>query len=273
MSNSSLEMKFRQWCSRPWEMSIEPIKLSPHVFYIGGNWVGSTLIDSGDGLILIDCGMPAPLYLIFEGIRKLGFDPKDIKLLLISHGHYDHVGAAKAAVEYTGAKLYAAKEDLAALEGRDIAALRTRNEPYSPVTPDEFFDDSKPICLGNITIKTMLTAGHTPGTTSFFFEDRGADGKVYKLGLHGGLGLNTLTANPPDDIPRVKAARKIYRSNIETLKGFNIDVTCSNHPGMAKLCERAIQNSGKREALDDPRIWNDMLDRYLSLLNDIEANE
>ena len=270
-NNKQLEIKFKQCSSRPWEMAIEPIQMSPNVFYIGGSWVGSTLINSGEGLILIDCGMPASLYLLFEGIRKLGFDPKDIKILLVSHAHYDHVGAAKAVLEYTGAKLYCAKEDVAALEGRDIAALRTRGEPYTGVTPDEFFDDNKPIKLGNIVIKTMLTAGHTPGTTSFFFEDRGSDGKVYKLGLHGGLGLNTLTANSPEDVPRVAAARKTYRSNIKTLKGFRVDVACSNHPAMAHLCERAAV--GAREALTDTEEWNNMLDHYLSLLDSMEASE
>jgi len=268
-----LERLFRQNCRTPWEMAVEPIKLSPHVFYVGGSWIGATLIDTGDGLILIDCGMPTQLYLIFEGIRRLGFDPKDIKKLLISHGHYDHVGAAKAVLEYTGAKLYGAKEDLAAFEGRDIAALRTRGEPYSAVTPDEFFSDDKPIIQGNVTIRTMLTAGHTPGTTSFFFEDHGENGKVYKLGLHGGLGLNTLTANGPDDIPRVQAVRKTYRRNVELLKTFPIDVTCSNHPGMAHLCERDAQKESKSEAMYDPKAWGEMLEHYLAMLNSLEAQQ
>ena len=272
-NNNRLERLFRQNCDRPWEHAIEPIRLSPHVFYVGGKWVGATLIDTGDGLILIDCGLPAQLYLIFEGIRKLGFDPQNIKKLLISHAHFDHAGAAKAVLEYTGAKLYAAKEDLAALEGKDIAALRTRGEAYTGVTPNEFYADDKPIIQGNVVIKTMLTAGHTPGTTSFFFEDKDEDGNVYKLGLHGGLGLNTLTAKDEDDIPRVKAVRKLYRSNVELLKTFPIDVTCSNHPGMAHLCERSTNAESGSKAMCDPNVWGEMLDRYLAMLDSLEAEQ
>ena len=254
-------------------MAIEPIKLSPHVFYVGGNWVGATLIDTEDGLILIDCGMPAQLHIIFEGIRKLGYDPKDIKKVLISHGHYDHVGAAKAVIEYTGAKLYGAKEDLGAFEGTDLVALRNRGEPYSGVTPDEFFSNDKPIVLGKMTIKTMLTAGHTPGTTSFFFDDHDSEGNVLRLGLHGGLGLNTLTPRSPDDMPRVKQVRKSYRSNVELLKTFPIDVTCSNHPAMAYICERAAAAPSGTETLKDPAVWNKMLNHYLALLDSLESQQ
>ena len=96
----------------PWAYACEPFAVSDHAYYVGNTWVGSYLLDSGDGLILIDCGMPQTVYQIFESIRKLGFDPRDIRLILVSHAHYDHAGGAEAIRQYTGAELYLGKEDL-----------------------------------------------------------------------------------------------------------------------------------------------------------------
>jgi metallo-beta-lactamase class B len=60
--------------------------------------VANYIIDSGDGLILIDASVPHTVYLTFESIRKLGFNPKDIRLLLVSHAHYDHCGGVRPVV-------------------------------------------------------------------------------------------------------------------------------------------------------------------------------
>ena len=87
----------------PWDYIVEPFPVADHVYYVGNRWVGSYLLDSGEGLILIDCAMPQTLYLLLDGIRSLGYDPHDIRLLLISHAHYDHAGAAEALRRYTGA--------------------------------------------------------------------------------------------------------------------------------------------------------------------------
>ena len=214
------------------------------------------------------------LYAIFEGIRSLGFDPKNIKRLLISHGHYDHVGAAKAIIEHTGAKLYAAQEDLDAIEGRDPVALHNYDEAYTGVTPDEFFSDNKLITQGNITIRTMLTPGHTPGTTSFFFQDRDeSTGKTYSIGLHGGLGLNTLYSDKTEDVPELRERRMRYRKNLETLRTLPIDVVCSNHPAMINLCERALQLKAGENPFYDTGLWGRTIGKYLELLNSLESNE
>jgi len=260
---------FFQLTQRPWEQAASPLRLAPHVYYVGGSWVGTTLIDTGDGLVLIDTGMPSQLYQIFEGIRILGFDPRQIKKVLISHGHYDHVGAAKAVIEYTGARLYGAREDLAAFEGRSPEDLHNRSEYYTGVTPDEFYSDDRPVIQGNMVIRTKLTAGHTPGTTSFFFEDKGADGRVIRLGLHGGLGPNTLAGQDE----KAYAARMIYRRNIMEMIDWPIDVVCSNHPAMADLYERAARNADSEEPFYDPQVWPKMLKRYLAMLDDLEAKE
>ena len=95
----------------PWEVDIEPFRVAPHIYYVGNLFVGSFLIETSEGLALIDSTMFETTYLLLEAIRKLGFDPKDIKKILLSHAHMDHDGGARCLKELTGAKIYLAKED------------------------------------------------------------------------------------------------------------------------------------------------------------------
>ena len=81
-----------QGCERPWEVANEPFQVAKDTFYVGNNWVGAYLLASDDGLALIDTTMQPQVYLVLENIRKLGFDPADIRKILISHMHYDHTG-------------------------------------------------------------------------------------------------------------------------------------------------------------------------------------
>ena len=91
---------------KPWEQYIPPHRVYGNVYFVGARCGSSHLIESDDGLILLDSGYPQTLYLVIENIRALGFDPKNIKHILHSHGHYDHLGGTRALVELYGAKTY-----------------------------------------------------------------------------------------------------------------------------------------------------------------------
>ena len=92
---------------KPWTLAIEPFQVAPHTWYVAGQtWVGCYLIDTGEGLILIDAAIPESMYMLVDSIYKIGFKPTDIKKILISHAHFDHMGAARAMKELTGARLY-----------------------------------------------------------------------------------------------------------------------------------------------------------------------
>ena len=133
-------------CRRPWEAYVEPFPMAPGVWYISGNdWVACYLIDTGDGLILIDTAMHESAYLMIENIRKLGYELTDIKKILLTHAHIDHIGAARTMKELTGANLYLGARDLEFLhERRDLIA---NNGEYTcgEFEPDELYDDAKPI--------------------------------------------------------------------------------------------------------------------------------
>lgn len=259
-----IQKLFKQNCERPWEQAMKPIQVSPHSYYIGGSWIGVLLISTNEGLILIDAGMPFQLYTIFEGIRDLGFNPHNIKKVLLSHAHYDHCGAMRAVLEYTGAALYASKEDFAAYSGEDIEALHNRGYFYTGIIPDYYFDDKMPIELGNISIRSVHTPGHTPGTTSFFYDDCDSTGTIYRIGLHGGLGINTLADDGETD------ARKAYRDSMLMIRKIPVDIAVSLHPVMLDMHEKAARATGQTNTFLDDKEWIRLIDRYLSMLDDIE---
>ena len=98
--------------NRPWELHCEPFKLAPHMYYIGNTWVGCFLIDTGDGLLLIDTAIFECTYDVLQNIYTLGYNPKDIKNILLTHCHVDHIGCVPQFKSISGANVWISKEDM-----------------------------------------------------------------------------------------------------------------------------------------------------------------
>lgn len=257
-------------CYRPWEAATAPFCVAPKVYYVGGNdWVACYLIDTGDGLVLIDAGMQEFLYLVTESIRRLGFDPMDIKKILLSHAHIDHCGGARAIAEYTGAEIYLSREDWDFMHShREIVFAK----PFAigDFTPDKFYGDHNPILIGNITINTLHTPGHTPGTTSFFFTVSDDKGEEYRCGMHGGLGLNTLTDKYLDKMSLPRTLQRDYYESLNRLKGMEIDITLPSHPDiLEKFLEFADRGTGNFLPFVNKVIWPELMDSHIRMLEDI----
>lgn len=194
-----------------WLTATESFAIIPdRLYYVGDNEVAMYLLQADDGtLILLDAGWPPSGYLYWMNIEAMGFDPRDIDYLLLTHGHGDHYGSAAeldTMIKNAGGDpvVYECYEDT---YGYDIYGF-----PEIPGiiedTPvlnavDKLYENEKWLEFdGSIRLKTVLTPGHSIGTDSIIFElTNPANGELLTLSYLGGYGVNGNTKYDPDNDP------------------------------------------------------------------------
>lgn len=203
----------REIIKNPWEGAMNPFRIVGNVYFVGTYQASSHLIDTGDGLILIDTGYENTLYLVVHAIWKLGFDPKDIKFIIHTHWHGDHTAATKFLLPLTTAKTVIGVRD-----DRIVIA-----EGY--FTPDVVVKEGDALSLGNTVVRFLETPGHTVGTVSLFFDTQ-EKGKTIRVGMFGGAGANTLVKSYLASYPD---CRKDYMNSLNRLRQEKVDVFIGNH--------------------------------------------
>jgi metallo-beta-lactamase class B len=209
--------------------------------------VSSHLVDTGEGLILLDTAFPQTVYLLLESIRRLGFDPDDIQTIVHCHGHYDHFGGTRAIVELTGARTALGQEDVEVLTHRPELSWAPEYgvEFYEAFAVDIPLQEGDVIALGNTAIECVHIPGHTPGAMAYFFEiEEGAS--TYTVGIHGGPGINTLSDEYLEGYGLPLSRRADYLASLERLKERSVDVFIGAHPAQnATLTKMAQMGEGK----------------------------
>ena len=198
-----------------------PFRIIGNVYYVGSYQASAHLIDTGDGLILIDTGYAGNAEMLVESIQALGFSLSDIKYIVHTHWHRDHTEATPAIVAASGARTLISYEDA------------ERAKQY--FAPDILVDDGDRLELGKTSILFLLTPGHTKGTISLFFDTE-ENGQSYRVGMFGGAGINTLV---PDRF-EFDGCREAYRASINRLRGEKVDVFIGNH-----VWNNDTENKGK----------------------------
>jgi len=245
-------------------MAIEPFQVAPQTWYVSGQtWVACYLIDTGDGLILIDTAIPESLYLLVDSIYKLGYRLSDIKKILVSHAHFDHCGAVGALKAMTGAEVYMSKEDTEFMERCPEETTAVDKDCHEQkFTVDKYYSDDEPITLGNVTVRTMLTPGHTIGCTSFFWTVTDPVSKEsYVVGMHGGVGANTMN----DDYYRTSRymtpeLRERFLADAGKLKQLHVDIALPSHPNQITITDRAGTYCDGAQPYLDATVWADFID-------------
>ena len=237
---------------------IPPFRLAGNTYFVGTYKASSHLIDTGNGLILIDTGYASTADVILESMQILGFDIADVKLILHSHGHYDHTEGTAKLLKLCHAKTY--------LHAADMRYVRNY------FTPDVFFHDGDVIRLGNTEITVLETPGHTAGTVSFFWNVE-EGGKTYRAAMFGGAG----TPQMKKDFLKKRGLSYLLRGeflkSIERLRGCEVDIFIGNHANQNDTkgnYEKSLAG-GANPFIDSAR-WGKFLDeretRFLQMLRE-----
>ena len=222
-------IKHAEYYAAPSTAAIEPFRIADDLYYVGDRWVCVHLIRTDEGLILIDAGFPCAKHLLLDSILRLGFDPRDVRWILLTHAHSDHFGAANEFRALYGTKVALSAADAASMKEFPLRAIGIKDPNLRLPVIDKELQDNEIFEFGGKKIRCVLTPGHTLGVMNFFFEVTD-NGKTYLAGLFGGVGYNALTLPYilQYKLPRDMAERML--ASLEKVEHEPVDIQLGNHP-------------------------------------------
>lgn len=175
-----------------WDEPAEPAKIAGPIYFVGTKGLSVFLITGSEGHIVLNTGMPGSGPMIEKSIRKLGFKPEDVKILLTGHAHIDHAGGHAYLQKTFGAKVAMIREEKELFESGgklDFQYGASRDFAFDPAKVETVFQDGDEIKLGDIRIRALLTNGHTRGSTTFTMTIVD-NGKKYEVAFPNGTSVN-----------------------------------------------------------------------------------
>jgi metallo-beta-lactamase class B len=206
------------------------------IYYVGASDIAVYLVTTPAGHILINSGYEDTPPIIRDGILKLGFKLQDVKILLNSQAHFDHVAGQAAMQRLTGAKIYSSEKEAAVLESGGKADPRWGREyTYPAVKVDHVVRDLEEVTLGGVTLVAHFTPGHSMGCTTWTMRVPDG-GKVYDVVIVGGT-----TVNPGVQFVRKPLYPGIaddYARTFRILHALKCDVFLGAHGGYYGMEEK-----------------------------------
>ena len=202
---------------------LKPVRLFDNLYAAGNSETVVYAITTSAGIILIDAGVAAEVEpVLIPGLRELGLDPANVKLVLLAHGHSDHYGGARHFQERYGARVATTEVDW-----KTIADAAASGRPGSTPAPtrDMTVREGEPIVLGDTTIMPVEVPGHTPGALAFIFTVRDG-GQTHVAGMFGGTVLAS-AYTPPAGLEQYVASIGHY---LDVAAKENVSVEIQNHP-------------------------------------------
>jgi metallo-beta-lactamase class B len=215
--------------SNDWTEPFPPFKIAGSLYYVGSKGLANYLITTPKGHILINSDMEENVPLIRASVEKLGFKFTDIKILLISHGHWDHDAASDTIKKLTGAKYMVMDADVSVVESGGKTDFQYGNDPkslYRPTKVDRVLHDGEEVKLGGTVLVARLTPGHTKGCTTWTLKVKDND-KTYNVVIIGSPNVNQgyrLVNN--SDYPRIA---EDYEKTFKVLKSLPCDIFLGAH--------------------------------------------
>lgn len=219
-----------------WSDPAPPAKVYGNTYYVGTCGITALLIATRDGLVLIDGATAEAAPGILANIRALGFDPKNIRYLLASHEHLDHVGGLKALQDATGATIVARHAAVATLTSGEPEAIdpqRGAIPPFAGVKVARELKDGERLPIGDIGLTIHATPGHTPGSTSWTW--RSCEGDCRTIAYVDSLSAVSADDYRFSDHPDYVAMLRATFAKVPTLP---CDLLITPHPSASNLFAR-----------------------------------
>jgi metallo-beta-lactamase class B len=224
-----------------WDEPGPPYRVYGRTYYVGTCGISSLLVVSPEGHALIDSGTDKGAQIVLANIRALGFDPKDVAILLMSHEHFDHVGGMARLQEATGATIVATPQAAAVLRsgkpGRDDPQANSGHPVFPPVTgPIIELERGEPQLIGDTAFTPIATPGHTPGALTWTWRECEGD-ECKSIAYVDSLNPISSDGYRFSDHPAYLAA---FRAGLASVEALDCDIVIAPHPSAAHMRERLL---------------------------------
>ena len=221
-----------------WTEPFPAFRIAGNLYYVGTKELASYLVATPAGHILINSTLEENVPLIRRSVESLGFKFTDIKILLISHAHWDHDAGSALVKELTGAKYMVMDADVDAVESGGKTDFQYRNDPqtlYKATKVDRVLHDGDEVKLGGSVLVAHLTAGHTKGCTTWSMKVQEGS-KTYNAVIVGSPNVNPgykLVGN--ELYPQIA---EDYAKGFRLLKSLSCDLFLGAHGGYFDLATK-----------------------------------
>ena len=223
------------------QIPVGPFRIADNLYYVGTNSVTSFLLTGPEGHVLIDGAYPESAPMIIESISKLGYTIADVEVLLNSHAHPDHAGGLAELKEASGAELWISHGDADLIErggrGDPTFGFVRYLQPlgigtFPAVQVDHRFEDGDTIRVGPIELTGHVTAGHTPGCTSWTFPVQDGDRELLAVNICSLTVLPVTSLADPEAYPGI---RSDYERSFQMLRSLPADIFLASHANWFSL--------------------------------------
>jgi metallo-beta-lactamase class B len=245
-----------------WDDPEAPFRLAGPIYYVGTQHLAAFLIHTPQGHILIDGGMPSTGPIIEKSITDLGFKIEDIRILLTTQAHFDHVGSHAHLKKLSGARAEAMDGDAQLLRsgGKTDYLFGEATDFHFPRVPvDRVLEHGDLITLGGVRITAHHTPGHTPGSTTYEMQVNEA-GTIYTV-----VFAASTTVNPGTRLvknPSYPGILEDYRKSFDVLASLKPDIWVSAHSGFFNMAakRRKMNEKNPAAAFVDPEGYRRMVE-------------
>lgn len=226
-----------------------PFRIAGNLYYVGSTGVTSFLVTGPKGHVLIDGGYPENGPLIVNSIAKLGFNIRDVKVLLNTHAHSDHAGGLRHLQEASGAKLWVSEGDADVMASGSNGADRALGPlrfvaflfgGFPAPRINHRFKDGDTIRVGPLALTARVTAGHTRGCTSWSFPVRDGTRELLAVDICSLTLFPFVSLAEPEAYPGIRAD---FERSFSTLRSLPADIFVASHSGMFSMRRKLAERS------------------------------